>query len=216
MAFETDDIGMCPAILVRDPLQSDAGTFERVARASAAAGFRELSVWAFYATACGAERARELLDEFGLSVRVIEAVTQWVDGPGDALDHRGRSHARAPRRRSAPTPCWRARSSPPSRRWTARSRGSRQCASWRRRAACACASSSSRGRQFRTSRPRGTSSTDPAPGTAASSSTCCTGNASPVARISSCSRSCPAIGSISSRSATQPRHWPVRPPPTTS
>ncbi len=86
MVLDPHDIGMCPAILLTDPLNCDADTLERVTRASAAAGFDALSVWAFYATACGTDRARDLLAELGVAVRVVEAVTQWVDGAGEHLD----------------------------------------------------------------------------------------------------------------------------------
>jgi sugar phosphate isomerase/epimerase len=80
------DIGICPAILLPDPMSTDDEAFERVVRAAAASGFTSFSLWTFWATAYGTERARALLDSAGIRVPAVEAVMQWAHGPSTALD----------------------------------------------------------------------------------------------------------------------------------
>ena len=84
--IEHGAIGICPAILLTDPMAADDEAFERVVHASAAAGFTSFSLWSFWATRYGTERTRDLLDSVGIRVGAVEAVTQWVGGPGVALD----------------------------------------------------------------------------------------------------------------------------------
>jgi sugar phosphate isomerase/epimerase len=86
MPLHHDAIGICPAILIPDPMEADDETFERVVQASAAAGFTSFSLWSFWATRYGTERTRALLDAAGIGVGAVEAVTQWADGPSAALD----------------------------------------------------------------------------------------------------------------------------------
>ena len=80
------DIGLCPAVLVPDPMTCDDATFEAVVDATAGAGFGSVSLWAFWAMGYGVERARALLDGAGVTVPVVETALQWVDGPGAALE----------------------------------------------------------------------------------------------------------------------------------
>jgi sugar phosphate isomerase/epimerase len=93
--IEHDAIGICPAILLPDPMQADDEAFERVVHASAAAGFTSFSLWTFWATRYGTERARALLDSVGIRVGAVEAVTQWVEGPSVTLDAEIRATAEA-------------------------------------------------------------------------------------------------------------------------
>jgi sugar phosphate isomerase/epimerase len=86
MPLQPDAVGICPAILLPDPMGTDDEAFERVVHASADAGFTSFSLWSFWATRYGIERTRALLESVGIGVRAVEAVTQWVDGPGRALD----------------------------------------------------------------------------------------------------------------------------------
>ena len=86
MALHLDAVGICPAVLAVDPMTPSDETFERVARAAAAAGFAEFSLWSFWPTAYGTDRARALLDSFGIRVPVLEAATQWARGPAAAKD----------------------------------------------------------------------------------------------------------------------------------
>jgi sugar phosphate isomerase/epimerase len=86
MPLQVDSIGICPAVLLPDPMRVDDEAFERVVHASAAAGFTSFSLWSFWATSYGTERARVLLDSVGIRVRAVEAVTQWAGGPSEALD----------------------------------------------------------------------------------------------------------------------------------
>ena len=82
--IQHDAIGICPAILVPDPMQIDAETFEHTIRGATAAGFDAFSLWAFWPVAYGIERARDLLDSLGATVCAIEAAMQWVGGPDAA------------------------------------------------------------------------------------------------------------------------------------
>jgi sugar phosphate isomerase/epimerase len=86
MPLHHDATGICPAILIPDPMQVDDETFERVVQASAAAGFTSFSLWSFWATRYGTERTRALLDAAGIGVGAVEALTQWAGGPSAALD----------------------------------------------------------------------------------------------------------------------------------
>ena len=86
MHLQPDAVGICPAILLPDPMGTDDEAFERVVHASADAGFTSFSLWSFWATRYGIERTRALLESVGIGVRAVEAVTQWVGGPSGALD----------------------------------------------------------------------------------------------------------------------------------
>jgi sugar phosphate isomerase/epimerase len=84
--IQHDAVGICPAILLPEPMRTDDETFERVVHAAAAAGFTSFSLWSFWATSYGTERARALLDSVGIRVPAVEAVMQWANGPSNALD----------------------------------------------------------------------------------------------------------------------------------
>src|SRR5437868_15317732 len=77
-------VGVCPAILVIDPLTPRDETFEEAARGAAAAGFDAFSLWSFWPVAYGIERARDLLSSLGITVPAIEAATGWTHGPDPA------------------------------------------------------------------------------------------------------------------------------------
>ena len=83
--FTTDEIGMCPATLLVTPTDCSAADVELVARASARAGFGSLSLWASFAMTAGPEWARTVFDDAGVVVRVVEAVSNWIDGPDEAI-----------------------------------------------------------------------------------------------------------------------------------
>jgi sugar phosphate isomerase/epimerase len=84
MPLRSDTIGVCPAILVPDPLTPRDESFEGALRAAVAAGFDAFSLWSFWPTAYGIERARDLLDSLGATVPAVEAATQWARGPKPA------------------------------------------------------------------------------------------------------------------------------------
>jgi sugar phosphate isomerase/epimerase len=84
-AFQT--AGMCPATLLVAPMSCSPGEVELVARASADAGFPSLSLWASFATCAGVASTARMLREVGITARVIEAVSRWVDGPEAAVAH---------------------------------------------------------------------------------------------------------------------------------
>src|SRR5262245_7790707 len=77
--------GMCPATLLVAPMSCNFAEVELVARASADAGFPSLSLWASFATSAGVTSTARVLREVGITARVIEAVSRWVDGPETAV-----------------------------------------------------------------------------------------------------------------------------------
>jgi len=89
MPLHTDAIGICPAILVPEPLTASDDTFEHAVRGAAAAGFTTLSLWSFWPTAYGLDRARDLLDEVGATAPAVEAAMQWAHGPERAAAEAG-------------------------------------------------------------------------------------------------------------------------------
>jgi sugar phosphate isomerase/epimerase len=80
MLLQLDAVGICPAILLPDPFEITAESFERVVRGATAAGFDAFSFWSFWPTTYGVERARDLLGSLGATVPVVEAATQWSHG----------------------------------------------------------------------------------------------------------------------------------------
>ena len=77
MPLRSDTIGVCPAILVPDPLTPRDESFEGAVRAAVAAGFDAFSLWSFWPTAYGIERARDLLR--GSPVRISD-VGKAIEG----------------------------------------------------------------------------------------------------------------------------------------
>jgi sugar phosphate isomerase/epimerase len=82
----TDQVGMCIASLLPDPLAPTAETVRRALDAAAGAGFTEASVWGWQlplvsdAGTLGA--ARQALDRLGIRVKVVEAAIAWASGSG--------------------------------------------------------------------------------------------------------------------------------------
>src|SRR5262245_15997575 len=76
---------MCPATLLPEPMTCDADGLRDIARASVGAGFPTLSLWSFYATDNGVDTTRTMFDNAGVSVRAVEAATQWAEGPEAAV-----------------------------------------------------------------------------------------------------------------------------------
>ncbi len=83
--FRADAVGMCPATLLPEPMTCDAAGLREIAGASAGAGFPTLSLWSFYATGNGVDTARAVFDDAGVTVRAVEAATQWTEGPEAAI-----------------------------------------------------------------------------------------------------------------------------------
>jgi sugar phosphate isomerase/epimerase len=83
--FVSDAMGMCPATLLPDPMSCDAAGLRDIAQASAGAGFPTFSLWSFYATGNGVDATRTVIDDAGITVRAVEAATQWPDGPRPAV-----------------------------------------------------------------------------------------------------------------------------------
>jgi len=85
VAIRAEEVGLCAATLLTDPMSCDEATFTAIAQAAASAGFGSLSVWPFQVLAIGLERVASILDGAGVRVGAVEASTQWVDGPTAAL-----------------------------------------------------------------------------------------------------------------------------------
>jgi sugar phosphate isomerase/epimerase len=83
--FRAEAVGMCPATLLPEPMTCDAAGLHDIAGASAGAGFPTLSLWSFYATGNGVDTARTVFDDAGVTVRAVEAATQWTEGPEAAI-----------------------------------------------------------------------------------------------------------------------------------
>ncbi len=81
MPLRLDSIGICPAILVPDPMSPSDDTFEGTVRPASAAGMGAFSFWAFWPTDYGIERANELLESLDARVGAVEAAGQWAAGP---------------------------------------------------------------------------------------------------------------------------------------
>jgi sugar phosphate isomerase/epimerase len=84
--FAPDAVGMCPATLLTPPRSFDAASIDRVVHASAAAGFPSMSLWLTYVRLIGIDATRALIDDAGIAVRAVEAVSLWADGPTVALE----------------------------------------------------------------------------------------------------------------------------------
>jgi len=79
------NVGLCPGILLTDPMHCDRAGFTEAVAATAEVGFDSVSLWAMHAQAVGLGQTQSLLADAGLSVAVVEALVQWGSGPGPAL-----------------------------------------------------------------------------------------------------------------------------------
>ncbi len=86
MELDIRDVGMCVATLLPDPMVCDRESFRAIARATADAGFREISFWPLHLESIGADAALAALAETGLAVPVVEAALAWSAGTGPALE----------------------------------------------------------------------------------------------------------------------------------
>jgi sugar phosphate isomerase/epimerase len=82
MSIRDADIGLCPATLLTDPFSCDRTDLERVLAATTATGCRTWSLWVpLHTAAIGLDTAARLIRDAGVTVAVVEALTQWPDGP---------------------------------------------------------------------------------------------------------------------------------------
>ena len=80
MSALLDEIGLCPATLLADPMAAGPDDLRAAAEAAAAAGDGALSLWAFQAQAYGLDQARALFDDLGLRTGAVEAALGWTGG----------------------------------------------------------------------------------------------------------------------------------------
>jgi sugar phosphate isomerase/epimerase len=84
--FSAEAVGMCLETLLGDPGRCDAEEFERIVKATSAAGFRSVTMWSWRALDMGVTTTRKILDDAGVNVRLTEVRTRWAEGPGPAID----------------------------------------------------------------------------------------------------------------------------------
>jgi sugar phosphate isomerase/epimerase len=84
--FQAAQVGMCLETLLAHRSLNDPADFVRVAEATAAAGFPTVSMSGGRAAEVGIERARRILDDTGVQVKLVELVTYWAKGPDAALN----------------------------------------------------------------------------------------------------------------------------------
>ncbi len=80
-----DEIGLCPATLLADPMQCDRATFEALLDATAAAGDRTISLWALHTAGMDVTEVEESLGRRDLRVGAVEAAFSWAHGVDDAM-----------------------------------------------------------------------------------------------------------------------------------
>lgn len=80
-----EEIGICTATLLPEPMSADGASFATVANAAATAGFRRISVWPSHFEQSDGAPNRALLTETGIGIEVIEAPMRWTQGPSREL-----------------------------------------------------------------------------------------------------------------------------------
>jgi len=70
--------------MLSDPFAFGRADLERLVAASTEAGYRIWSPWSLHLTQVGLPESRTLLDDAGIEVPVVEAISQWSGGPGTA------------------------------------------------------------------------------------------------------------------------------------
>jgi sugar phosphate isomerase/epimerase len=85
VSFEPEKLGISSATLLADPMHCDRAAFEQLLPAVAQAGFPSVSLWPWHAQAVGPPVVRSMLADAGLSVAIVEALTQWARGVGPEL-----------------------------------------------------------------------------------------------------------------------------------
>ena len=90
-ALKEDKLVLCDATLVGGAIDLDAKTLESMLSATAGAGFRGVSLWAFHHTSVVAagmppEDVRAMHRDHGLAAPVVEALLGWESGDAAAID----------------------------------------------------------------------------------------------------------------------------------
>jgi len=86
-----ESLALCTSSLVGGTMEVTPQQLEQMVRASAGAGFRGISLWAFHyqsalAGGMSDEQLQRLLGDAGISVRVIEVVMGWETGDTALID----------------------------------------------------------------------------------------------------------------------------------
>lgn len=93
--LDLDDLTMSLAGLRDDPFTCRATDLERIVEASAAAGFKGVSLWSIHAAQAAedgldAKGIARLCARLGIQVRMVEALTAWPSGDRAAIDAEAR------------------------------------------------------------------------------------------------------------------------------
>jgi sugar phosphate isomerase/epimerase len=89
--FKSDDVGVCLATLLPDPMVCDAADLARVANGAAEGGFRWVSFWVSHGSSIGLDASAAILADAGVRVRAVEGIVPWSSGPDAALRHADRA-----------------------------------------------------------------------------------------------------------------------------
>jgi sugar phosphate isomerase/epimerase len=74
------DVGMCPATMLPDPFAFSMERLEALVQACVHTGFRSWSPWALSLNAVGLAGAKDRIVGAGITVPVVEALSQWSGG----------------------------------------------------------------------------------------------------------------------------------------
>ncbi len=78
------EVGVCPATMLADPFTVTSDDLAKLIAASGAAGYANWSVWSLHLQQVGVPEAAQRLADAGIAVPVVEAISQWSAGPGEA------------------------------------------------------------------------------------------------------------------------------------
>jgi sugar phosphate isomerase/epimerase len=84
--FSPDAVGVCVSTMLADPATCRMSDLAEIASALEATGFDRVSLSAPYATDNGVDAVRARLDDAGISVRSVEALSRWQEGSGAPAD----------------------------------------------------------------------------------------------------------------------------------
>jgi len=91
MAFDLDDLTMCLAGFLADPMHCDKASLLELVDAGIANGFRGASIWAaivepLAASGLSPKDIARLCEHHGMQIRMVEALTEWTSGDRQAID----------------------------------------------------------------------------------------------------------------------------------
>src|SRR5262245_3684153 len=88
--FPRASVGVCVATMLADPWRCDAAELERTAHALTSNGFHSITIWPQHVEDAGVAATRKVLDDAGITGRVVEGLTPWQEGAGAVGDDAAR------------------------------------------------------------------------------------------------------------------------------